>query len=204
MVEGKVFSHFFCFTQIAMWNANTKTDLVIEVWEKLDCESVGSAAIEAIEAVISDVFGGSAVDSPMTIARILADEGAELRHSEIMDLYVERASDRPYDAALRNIIRLDDLDNALGTIKALENLRKKYSSTSDKEGLRRLRETAIRAKDLALETASRKNVDDSTRRLNEEIANWLTIWLQTPNVFESWVSLRQRSDEFVERFGRTQ
>ena len=40
----------------------------------------------------------------MKIARLLADEGAELRHSEIMELYVERASDRPYDAAFRNLI----------------------------------------------------------------------------------------------------
>lgn len=186
-----------------MWNANTKTDLVIEVWEKLDCESVGAAEIEAIETVVSDVFGKSAVDSPMAIARTLADEGAELRHSEIMDLYVERTSHRPYDAALRNILRFDDPDSALGTIKALENLRKKYSSTNDKEGTLRLRETAIRAKDLALETASRKNVDDPTRKLNEEISNWLTIWLQTPNMFESWVSLRLRSDEFISRFGKT-
>lgn len=201
MVEGKAFSHFSF--AVRMWNASTKTDLVIEVWEKLDCESVGAAEIEAIETVVKDVFGVAALDSPMIIARVLADEGAELRHSEIMDLYVARASHRPYDAAMRNILRLDDLHSALRTIRALENLRKKYISANDKEGVRLLRETAIRGKDVAFETANRNNVDSPTRLLNKEIASWLTIWLQTPDVFENWVLLRQRSSEFIDRFGKT-
>ena len=83
-----------------MWNARNKNDLIIEVWEKLDCESVGADEIRAIEIAVEDVFGKPAVDPPMTIARLLADEGAELRHSEIMALHVERAEDRPYDAPL--------------------------------------------------------------------------------------------------------
>ncbi len=185
-----------------MWNASTKTDLIIEVWEKLDCESVGTTEIEAIETVVSDVYGKAAVDSPMTIARLLADEGAELRHAEVMELYVTRVSNQPYDAALRNIIRLDDLAATLGTIRALENLRKKFVEDDDKEGLRKLRETALRGKDLAAETSQRKNVAIATRQLNDEIANWLTVWLQTPDVFESWVSLRQKSNEFIDMFGQ--
>jgi hypothetical protein len=185
-----------------MWRANTKTDLIIEVWEKLDCESVGAAEIEAIETVVRDVFGDSAADSPMAIARLLADEGAELRHAEIMELYVERASHDPYSAALRNILRLDDLNSTLGTLRALENLRRKCLSEHDTEGLRRLRETAIKGKEFALETASRKNVDPITRLLNDEIAEWMTIWLQTPDVFENWISLRQKSVEFIDKFGK--
>ena len=30
------------------WNARTKRDLIIEVWERLDCESVGRIELEAI------------------------------------------------------------------------------------------------------------------------------------------------------------
>ena len=32
-----------------MWKSRNKTELIIEVWEKLDCEDVGAAEIEAIE-----------------------------------------------------------------------------------------------------------------------------------------------------------
>ena len=59
-----------------MWNARTKDELMIEVWEKLDCESVGRPELEAIEVAVEAHFGKPAVDSPMVIARLLADEGA--------------------------------------------------------------------------------------------------------------------------------
>ena len=49
----------------------------------------------------------------MIIARLLADEGAELRHSEIMALYVKRAAKSPYDAALLNLDDIRDLKECL-------------------------------------------------------------------------------------------
>ncbi len=183
-----------------MWNARTKDDLIIEVWEKLDCENVGAAEIEAIETVVADQYGDSAVDSPMVVARLLADEGAELRHPEIMKLYVERASDRPYDGALRNIVRTSDLKTTLASIRNLENLRRKYAKDNDKQGLKLVRETAIRSKQTALETAEKKNLDETARNVNAEIAQWFTVWLQTPEIFESWVALRQKSSEFLDKF----
>ena len=186
---------------MSMWNSRTKTDLIIEVWEKLDCENVGAIEIEAIRTVVADQYGGSAVDSPMVIARLLADEGAELRHSEIMKLYVERATDRPYDAALRNILQIDDLKSTVRSIRSLENLRQKYRSENDKEGLRLVRETAIRGKQIATKTAEKKDLDALTQHINAEIAQWFTVWLQTPEVFESWIALRQRSPDFVDKFG---
>ena len=184
-----------------MWKARTKNDLIIEVWEKLDCENVGAAEIQAIEIVIRDVHGESAVDSPMMIARILADEGAELRHSEIMKLYVDRASDRPYDAALRNVLKTDDLRSTLASIGNLENLRRKYAADGDKHGLRYVRESAIRAKNDALD-AAKGAVDPLTAQAKIEIADWLTIWLQTPGMFDTWVAMRQKSMDFVNKFGR--
>lgn len=185
-----------------MWKARTKDDLTIEVWEKLDCENVGAAEIEAIEIVVADQYGASAVDSPMVTARLLADEGAALRHSEIMNLYLERASDRPYDAALRNIVKIDDLKSAVGSILQLENLRQKYVSENDKAGLRVVRETALKGKQTAVENSEKRSFNEVRRQMNAEITQWFSVWLQTPEVFESWVALRQRSPEFVERFGR--
>lgn len=184
-----------------MWQAKTKIDLVIEVWEKLDCEDVGAAEIEAIEEVVRDQYGKQAVDSPMRIARVLADEGAALRHAEIMELYLARASNRPYEAAFRNILDIKDLKGTLTSIKNLESLRRKYREADDREGSRLVRETAISAKQQAVETSERPQVDESTRQINAEIAEWLRIWLQTPDVFENWIDLRQRSAEFIERFG---
>ncbi|HEX6127356.1 MAG TPA: hypothetical protein VFZ23_18440 [Pyrinomonadaceae bacterium] len=184
-----------------MWESKNKNDLIIEVWEKLDCESVGAVEIEAIETVVFDVFGKAAVGSPMTIARLLADEGAELRHSEIMDLYVRRASDRPYDAVLRNILNTSDLKSALRSIRQMENLRRKFASEKDREGLRLLRDRVLKEKEAKLALAGKAKSAAGTRAEAREISEWLTLWLQSPEIFENWIALRSRSEDFVSKFG---
>jgi hypothetical protein len=184
-----------------MWQSRTKTDLMIEVWEKLDCENVGAMEIEAIEIAVEEHFGKGAVDSPMIIARLLADEGAELRHSEIMELFVKRHAKSPYDAMFYNILKMADLAQTAGTIRNLENLRKKLHSENDKEGLRLLKEISIRGKTRAQEMAVDPRLAEAARAENAEIAAWLTLWLQSPELFENWVALRQNSADFKEKFG---
>lgn len=184
-----------------MWNSRNKTDLMIEVWEKLDCESVGAAELVAIETVVRDMFGESAVESPMIVARLLADEGAELRHSEVMELYVERASDRPYDAALRNILETTDLKTTLRSIRQMENLRRKFANADDREGTRLLRQLALDEKASKLEAASRSRIEPRRRDEYLEIAEWLTLWLQSPELFDNWFALRRRSQDFISKFG---
>ena len=185
-----------------MWNSRNKTELIIEVWEKLDCESVGAAEIEAIETVVENVFGKQAVDSPMKIARLLADEGAELRHNEIMSLYVERASDRPYDAAFENLIDTEGFRSALNSIRQAENLRRKFSTDGDREGLRLLREKVIAEKEAKIATAKKPGIGSEKRLAASEIAEWLTLWLQSPELFETWIKLRRESADFVSKFGK--
>jgi hypothetical protein len=184
-----------------MWTSKTKTDLIIEVWEKLDCESVGAREIEAIETAVEDRFGFGAVDSPMIIARLLADEGAELRHSEILELDVKRRLESPYDAMFRNILKFSDFKQTLISIRRLENLRKKFAAENDKEGLRMVRETALKGKNRAQMISKNEKVDAKKRAEKSEIAEWFTLWMQSPEIFESWVSLRQNSVDFKENFG---
>jgi len=185
-----------------MWESRTKQDLVIEVWEKLDCESVGASEIEAIEIAVEAHFGKAAVESPMVIARALGDEGAELRHSEIMELYLRRAEDKPYDAALRNVLDLHSLASALRSIKDLENIRRKWAADGDKDGLRNARQIAIDAKQDLRGKAEDNRTNDVERQIAVEISEWLSHWLQTPQLFADWVELRQRSKDFIENFGK--
>ncbi|HLM02352.1 MAG TPA: hypothetical protein VK400_14970 [Pyrinomonadaceae bacterium] len=183
-----------------MWKSRTKNDLIIEVWEALDCESVGARELIAIETAVRERFGQSAVDSPMKTARLLADEGAELRHSEIMELDVARRLESPYDAMFRNILKFSDFRQTLASIRSLENLRRKFLSENDREGLRLVRETALRGKSRAQMISGNEKVDEGKRAEKAEIAEWFTIWLQSPEIFENWVGLRQNSKDFKERF----
>ena len=183
-----------------MWNSRTKIDLIIEVWEKLDCESVGAREIEAIETVVRERFGEGAVESPMIIARQLADEGAELRHHEILELDVRRRMESPYDAMFRNILKFSDFKQTLISIRRLENLRKKFISENDKEGLRLVRETALKGKRRAQMIAGNEKVDEEKRAEKTEIVEWFTLWMQSPEIFENWVQMRQNSKDFREKF----
>lgn len=183
-----------------MYKSRTKTDLMIEVWEALDCESVGAKEIIAIENAVRERFGNSAVDSPMRIARLLADEGAELRHSEIMELDIQRRLESPYDAMFRNILKFSDFKETLISIRQLENLRRKFQSDNDKEGLRLVRETAIKGKQRAQMIAKNEKVETKKREEKGEIAEWFTIWLQSPEIFENWIQLRQNSTDFQTKF----
>jgi hypothetical protein len=182
-----------------MWQSRTKADLIVEVWEHLDCESVGAQEIITIESAVRERFGPAAVESPMVLARQLADEGAELRHSEIMELHLARTTvARPYDHVFRNVVKLRDLKDAASTIRALENIRRKFAGDNDKEGLRLLRETALLAKKQLTESPKRRTTDRTTTK---EMVEWLTLWLQSPEMFENWLGLRIRSEDFKKKFG---
>jgi hypothetical protein len=183
-----------------MWKSRTKTDLIIEVWEALDCESVGAREIAAIEEAVRGQFGDGAVESPMIMARLLADEGAELRHAEILALDAERRTASPYDAMFRHVLKFADFKQATASIKNLENLRKKFTREDDKEGLRLVRETALRGKSRAQMISKNEKVERRKREEKAEIAEWFSIWLQNPEIFESWVELRQNSKDFKEKF----
>ncbi len=185
-----------------MWKSRIKIDLIVEVWEKLDCESVGAKEIQAIEIVLREKFGLSAIESPMKIARLLADEGAELRHAEIMEFDVARRLESPYDAMFRNILKFADFKQTLVSIRHLENLRKKFLAENDREGLRRVQETTLKGKRRAQMIAKNEKVAPEKRAEKQEIVEWFTVWLQNPAIFESWVNLRQSSPDFQERFGK--
>jgi hypothetical protein len=187
----------YCF----MWQSRTKDDLIIEVWEKLDCESVGAKEIEAVETVVREKFGESAIEFPMIIARSLADEGAELRHAEIMELDVRRRLESPYDAMFRNVLKFSDFTQTLVSLRRLENLRRKFLAENDREGLRLVRETALKGKNRSQMIAKNEKVEKKNREQKREIVEWFTIWLQSPEVFEHWITLRQNSPDFLKRFG---
>lgn len=182
------------------WESRTKQDLIIEVWEALDCESVGRAEIEAIETAVAERFGDGAVESPMRTARLLADEGADLRHAEILELDVTRRTEDRYSAEFRNLIKFADFAQAEATFKNLENLRRKFLSNNDKNGLRRLRQKAQQSKDRALMISKNPKVTPEKRDEKSEITEWFKIWLETPEIFPAWLNLRKKSADFQNRF----
>src|ERR1700704_5519155 len=66
--------------------ARTKRELIVTAWDDLGRIKVGASELRKIQSAVRDQFGAGAVESPAAIARVLADEGAELRHPEVIEL----------------------------------------------------------------------------------------------------------------------
>jgi hypothetical protein len=183
------------------WKARTKRDLMIEVWEYLDCESVGAQELEAVTEAVRERFGEGAVESPVIVARLLADEGAELRHAEVLELDARWRTQDPYEAMFRNILRFSTFDEAGASIRRLENLRRQFQKKNDREGLRLVRDAALKGKRRAQMIARNAKVAERKRAEKSEMADWFTVWLNQPEIFEDWLFLRRSSEDFRARFG---
>ena len=177
--------------------AGTKLDLIIEVWEDLDCESVGAHELKQIQSAIRRKFGDGAVESPASIARALADEGAVLRHPEILDYDTEWRRHRLLQEFPQDPFDVSSLEKAADSLITIEMLKEKLINEGDQKRLRALNELVLKYKEEVQLVARSKIVSDKKRLVAREITLWLTIWLQNADIFEDWFSLRQRSPDFI-------
>lgn len=125
--------------------------------------------------------------SPASVARTLADSGVELVHPEVLDADVRWRSPRMFTAEELNF------DSVSAAVAWMENL----AARPDNQDLR----PAVLSLKRELElVAARAQTTEHDRRLAEEIRQWLTVWLQNPQIFPDWFALRQNAAEFREHF----
>ena len=184
----------------ANWNSRTKHDLIIEVWEDLDCESVGARELEQIQRALREKFGAGAAESPATIARTVADEGAVLRHPEVFAYDVKWREQNLEKWVFRDGLDFSDLSLAFASVVRLEEKRLQLQVDNEATGLKELRDIVVASrKDLLLKARS-KIINGGVRGQLQEISQWLTVWLQSPELFSDWLDLRRRSPEFRKKF----
>jgi len=188
--------------------ARTKRELITEVWTRLGRSAVGEAELSEIQQSVRAQFGEGAGLSPAAIARVLADEGADLRHPEVIEF------DARWRAAKieREAGKFDDfedflrgkplrLEKAESLIKRLEKLRKTSEASGDQTTLKQARTVVINARRFAEAMAKDRKLEAAQRAEQAELAEWLKVWIQTPNLFADWLELRRRAPDFRKRFG---
>ncbi len=182
------------------WSARTKHDLIIEVWEDLDCESVGARELEQIQRALREKFGAGALTSPASIARTVADEGAQLRQPEVFEYDVKWRQQDLQKWTFRDALDFSDLSLAFASIVKIEEKRLHLQADSETTGLKELRNIVVAArKDLSVKARS-KIIEREVREQLQEISEWLSVWLQSPELFSDWLDLRRRSPEFRGKF----
>ena len=180
-------------------DSKVRRQVIIEYWRGEQCPRVGARELSQLQSLLATRFGGADPDSPAKIARVLADEGAELRHPEVIECDAQWRADflqRPsQDSA-----ELPDAKETL-TLAAVEPFIEKLEQLArDKADIQRLRSVAIEARKTAQLEARRKSLSESQRNEQIEIAEWLGVWIKTPRLFKDWLELRRRSPEFKGKF----
>lgn len=180
---------------------------MIAVWDDLGRGMVGAPELRKIQRSMRARFGEEAVESPAAIARVLADEGAELRHPEVIELdarwraaKISREAKRLGGLEPVSAGKPLRLDQAETLIRKLEGLRKEADRAGDKTAVRSAQNVAIEAREIAHAMVRDLTLDQTTRNEQGEIAEWLTVWIQTPRLFEEWLELRRRSADFRQQF----
>src|SRR6185295_12489086 len=92
------------------------------------------------------------------------------------------------------------LETAETSIRRLDELYRKFQRTDDRRGKRFARELAIKVKRQATHLAQQENLDIQRRAEQAEIVQWLTVWLQTPDLFDQWLELRKAAPEYKRTF----
>ena len=185
----------------------SKQEFIIAEWHRLGGKAIGRKELRTIQRALHKEFGEAAIESPAKIARLLADEGAELRHPEVIEFDAKWREEKieKETSKFRGLERFLDakpvrLHEAESLIKKLEQTRQSSERDEHKLNVQGLRAIAISARQAAELLANDSTLNQRQRDEQSEIAQWLAVWLQTPTLFDDWLDLRRRSSEFQERF----
>jgi hypothetical protein len=102
----------------------------------------------------------------------------------------------PYKEAFSGILAFSTFEEAEQTINSLEKLCHNYKAASDKKGVEYCRKIASLGRQRADLISRNKKVDQKKRLQKKEIATWFRIWLETPAIFDDWLSMRKGTEEF--------
>ena len=185
----------------------SKQEFMVAEWLRLGGQAIGRKELRAIQRALREEFGEGAIESPARIARVLADEGAELRHPEVIEFDAKWREEKieKETSKFRRLERFLDtkparLHETESLIKKLEQTRQSSERNQDQMNAQHLRNIAINARQAAELLANDSTLNQAQRAEQAEIAQWLAVWLQTPSLFHDWLDLRRRSPDFRKKF----
>jgi len=167
----------------------TRRDLIMEVWSESGSQSAGADELKLIQQSVEESLG--LVESPGSLARLLADEGIPLRHPEILEADLAWREHQLNEFFGAPGLDFATIKTALESANRIEELRIQLVETGDHFKLKRLVEHIREVK---------TDLRDQHTLIAREVAQWLTVWLENPSIFENWLSLRRHSADFLRKF----
>jgi len=175
----------------------TKEQTIIKLWEQIGEHSVGASELDLIQQALLERFGAGASESPASIARALADHGVPLQHPDILEVDLRWRQDQMTALFSPEELNIGTLEAATSLIEKIEHLRRQFENENSK--LEHLRQS-VRQMKSEVELLAAMEKAEKKRQLGHEVAQWLTVWLQNPQIFEQWLALRRTTAEFQKLF----
>lgn len=167
----------------------TKKSVIREYLQRQRHAQVGPQEAAAIRQELVRVFGPQARISDDYLLDVLGQLGAGVA-PELGGLSAE----------ISGLLRFGTLESAEATLRALDQRYRDCRASDDRAGADECRRAAMLVRRRAAMLARNRKVSPEKRAEKEEIAQWFTIWLQTPDLFLDWLARRQQTDDFQKRF----
>jgi hypothetical protein len=174
----------------------SKQEMVLDIYDREAMGEVTAREIAVINQALVEEFGEGGAMTPAEIARILHDEDLPIQFNQVFRMM---APNEKYENLFDSLAFNTTLEQAEASIQRIDELYGKFQRTGDKTGVRFARQTARFAKRNA-EEAARRHRAGLDRQEQTEIAQWFTVWLQTPDLFAQWLELRKATAEFKDLF----
>ncbi|HMV85934.1 MAG TPA: hypothetical protein PKC13_22255 [Blastocatellia bacterium] len=176
----------------------TKQEMVLEIYDREAMGEVTAREIAVINQGLIEEFGEGGAMAPAEIARILRAEDLPVRYEQIFRM--ESPTDK-YENLFGGLTACGTLSEAEATLKRIDELYRQFQQAGDRTGVRFARQAAQRIKRHASALSQSPKTPPPGCKEAEEIAQWATIWLQSPDLFAPWMALRKATAEFRNLFG---
>jgi len=162
----------------------SKRELVLDIYDNEAMGEVTAREIAVINQALIEEYGEGGAMTPAEIARILHDEDLPVRFDQIFRMMT---TTEKYENLFAHFLESSDLAEAENSILEIDGLYRRFKKAGDDTGMRFAFEAARTAKQNAIELSQLSQLSAARRREQAEIAQWFTIWLQTPDLFPEWV-----------------
>jgi len=106
-----------------------------------------------------------------------------------------------YETLFGGLTKCGTLQETERSLREIDDLYREFQRAGDRKGVRFARQAALRLKRQTTALSQSPRLTEGQRREMGEAAQWLNVWLQTPDIFDQWVELRKATAEFKTLFG---
>jgi hypothetical protein len=176
----------------------SKKQILLDYCRTQNLQQFGVGELKAAQNEIRRQLGPGDRTSLGYIASILREAGRQVQYE---DSYSGPVMPEPYASRLKGVLQFHDLSSAEESLLKLDEIFREYGNAADQLGVKFVRALVKKGKLRVQRLAADPRVREWKRQEKQEIARWFLVWLETPDLFASWLELRKSSEEFRHLFG---